>query len=97
VAAYDALFCQARRRAPFAVVLQDHGYGGNWTTFGGGGALEQLATRTGRLPQYILVAENTEAWSGYLPVDGTVVGGGGMHRFDRQVWRRNVTLDPTPS
>lgn len=88
VAAYDALFCQTKARAPFAVVLQDHGYGGNWTSFGRGGSLEHLALQTGRSPEFLLVASNTNAWTGYSAVDGAAAGGGGMHGFDRQLWRR---------
>lgn len=88
VAAYDSLFCQAKATAPFAVVLQDHGWGGNWTKFGQGGSLEQLASRTERLPKFLLVAANTEAWAGYSAIDGAVAGGGGMHGFERQLWLR---------
>jgi len=88
VAAYDALFCQAEGRAPFAVVIQDHGFGGNWTRFGRDGSLEALALQTGRSPEFLLVADNTDAWSKYSAIDGTVVGGGGMHGYRRQLWRQ---------
>lgn len=94
VAAYDALFCQAHGRAPFAIVLQDHGFGGNWTRFGCEGALEHLAVTTERLPEYLLVATNTRAWTGYAPIDGDVTGGGGMHGFNRQVYRRDPMSQP---
>ena len=59
VATYDALFCQPNARAPYAVVVQDHGYGGNWTKFGQGGQLEQVAYDINRLPEILLVAENS--------------------------------------
>jgi hypothetical protein len=95
VAAYDALFCQPKARAPYTVVLQDHGWGGNWTKFGQGGALEQLASRTERLPQLLLVAANTDVWQGYSAIDGAVAGGGGMHGFVRQLWRRDDHADDT--
>lgn len=88
VAAYDALFCQVNATAPYAVVLQDHGFGGNWTRFGQGGALEELATNTGRLPQFLLVAANTDVWDGYSAIDGATLGGGGMHGYERQLWKR---------
>lgn len=89
VAAYDALFWQERAGvgAPYAIVLQDHGFGGNWTRFGRGGHLEQLAIDTGRFPDVLLVAENTDAWDQYSKVAGQVAGGGGMHHFRRQLWR----------
>jgi hypothetical protein len=88
VAAYDSLFCQVNATAPYAVVLQDHGWGGNWTTFGEGGHLEKLASSTGRLPQFLLVAANTDVWGGYSAIDGATLGGGGMHAFERQLWKR---------
>ena len=89
VAAYDALFCQVTATPPFAVVLQDHGFGGNWTSFGQGGALENLASIVGRWPRFLFVAANTIAWTGYEAVDGATLGGGGEHRFVRQLWRRS--------
>ncbi len=96
VAAYDALFCQTNRTAPYAVVIQDHGFGDNWTKFGGGGYLESLASITGQLPQFLLVASNTDAWGGYSAIDGATLGGGGMHGFERQLWRRADHAGETP-
>ena len=96
VAAYDALFCQQEARAPFAVVLQDHGFGGNWTTFGRGGGLEQVASTAGRFPELLLVATNTEAWVNYSMVSGAEAIGGGMHNFTRQLWRRTPHSGDNP-
>lgn len=70
VATYDALFCQDRGAPPFAIVLQDNGFGGNWTTFGRDGALHDLARRTSRWPSCLLVAGNTRAWPGYRHSEG---------------------------
>lgn len=66
-ATYDALFCQedSGRSPPLCVVAQDHGFGGNWSDFGAGGALETIANRAGRFPQFLLVGNNTKAWQGY--------------------------------
>ena len=64
VHAYDWLFC-TRRIAPYLLVLQDHGFGGNWNTFGGGGLMEEFARGSGSLPKHLLVAENTRPWQGY--------------------------------
>lgn len=89
VAAYDALFCQPGGRAPFAVVLQDHGFGGNYTTFGEGGLLGAVARRADRYPELLFVAKgNTRPWSGYQEIPGAVAHGGGMHHFDRSLYRR---------
>ena len=66
-AAYDALFCQQNSaQAPFGLIAQDHGYGGNWSDFGGGGAMETVAKRTGVFPTVMLVGDNTQPWEGYV-------------------------------
>jgi len=66
-AAYDALFCQedGGRGPPFCVVAQDHSFGGNWSEFGAGGALETIANRAGSFPKFLLAGNNTKAWRGY--------------------------------
>jgi hypothetical protein len=89
IAAYDLLFCQRRPgvNTPYAVVLQDHGFGGNYTTFGKGGCLDELATRSTQLPEFLLVADNTVAWDGYVALQRQVARGGGMHRHTRRLWR----------
>lgn len=90
IAAYDALFCQAgRERAPFAVLLQDHGFGGNYDRFGAGGLMERIAGRTGVFPRFLLVGDhNTPAWSGYQRIDGLHVDIGGGHRNRRSLYHR---------
>jgi len=58
-----------RGRALHAVVLQDHGLGGNCTQFGRESPLYKLASDNGALPNWLLVGtENTEAWPGYRKV-----------------------------
>jgi hypothetical protein len=87
-AAYAALFCQPDQSTPFAVVLQDHGFSGNWADFGRDGALETIAHRARRLPDYLLVGEQTRPWSGYEAVPGETLGRGGMYGFTRQLYLR---------
>jgi hypothetical protein len=68
-AAYDALFCQRDSGPPpFGVVLQDHGFGGNWSPFGEGGALHTIAHRADKFPELLLVGDNTTSWPGYQKV-----------------------------
>lgn len=55
------------RPTPYAILLQDHGYGGNWTTFGRGGALHGLVKAARRFPEWLLVASNTKVWPDYEP------------------------------
>lgn len=78
VAAYDALFCQRPGTAPFAMLLQDHGFSGNYTHFGRGGLLEKIAIRANAFPRLILGADNTEIWMDYQLVPGTNASMGGM-------------------
>ena len=79
IATYDALFCQQKGISPFAAFIQDHGFGGNDDKFGGGGMLEKLAAQDNVFPRFLMVAENSKPWAGYLrvaDVDGEL---GGMH------------------
>lgn len=83
-AAYEALFGHGPdRTSPFALVLQDHGWGGNHpgASWGGGGHLECIANALGTRPQYLWCAANTRTWEGYERVPGVpgVQGGSGAH------------------
>ena len=93
-AAYEAIYLRREAaRPPFAVILQDHGFGGNWAPFGDGGPLQGLAARSGRGPDHLLVAAGTRAWSGYAPCrdrSGAPLASapGGMHGRMRALWGR---------
>jgi hypothetical protein len=67
-------------RAPFAVVLQDHG-GNPGGVFGGEGQLFQMA-KPRRFPKFLLVGENTRPWPGYDLVAGWAPGTG-QHKSRR--------------
>jgi hypothetical protein len=70
-AAYDALFCQPDSPSPpFAMVIQDHGFGGNWSEFGNGGALHMIAMRAGIVPELMLVGDNSLSWAGFARIEG---------------------------
>lgn len=86
ISTYDALFCQKGSRPPYGVVLQDHGFGGNWTVFGGDSSpMWELARQFGQ-PEWLLVGQNTEAWPSYTTVGPA--GHGGMHSTPRHLYRR---------
>lgn len=89
-ATYDALFCQDDDvPQPFAVLLQDHGFGGNYDTFGKGGLLERIADRAGNeRPPWTLVADNTRPWAGYEPVEGVDGDPGGQQHHERYIYKR---------
>lgn len=89
-ASYDALFCQGRgQRPPYAVVLQDHGFGGNYDSFGRGGLLEKIAIRTGVFPEFLLVASNTKPWAGYVRVPDVQGSRGGWNGRLRHLYQRD--------
>lgn len=89
IAAYDALFCQGLGHLPpFAVVLQDDGFDGNWDRFGRGGVLQRIATDCKVIPQWLLVAENTDAWEGFERVPDVDGDHGGMHGHLRFLYER---------
>ena len=80
IAAYDALFCQGLGHSlPFAVVLQDHGFGGNYDRFGRDSLLERIARDCDVFPRCQLVAENTVPWQGFERVPDVGGDPGGMH------------------
>ncbi len=90
IATYDALFCQPDSvAAPYGVLLQDHGFGGNYDRFGHGGLLEQLAVKA--MPEWLLVGEGTEAWEGYERVAEANYTRGGMGNTKRFLYRRKLT------
>lgn len=87
IASYDALFCQGpEQRPPFAVVLVDHGFGGNCETFGRAGLLERIAQRCNVFPELLLVAEHTQAWEGFERVPDVERDRGGMHNERRYLY-----------
>ena len=97
IATYDALFAN-KNKAPDVLVLQDHGFGGNYNVFGRGGALEQIAKETDCFPEYILCADNTNIWEGYNLLSNVQHVGISQKRriFERDgiaYWKRNVFGD----
>jgi hypothetical protein len=85
-ATFDALFCQDNQTPPFAVLLQDHGFGGNYCDFGEGGIMQNIASRTNRLPKYLLVSSCTKEWPDYELVNGLEPTHGGWASFQRNLF-----------
>lgn len=88
-AAYDALFCQTGQQPPFAVLLQDHGFGGNYSNWGADGLAARIAERTDRWPEFLLVDDlSTRPWTGYRKVDELTASVGGEWGNKRVLYRR---------
>lgn len=85
IASYDALFCQENGvPPPLAMLIQEHGFGGNYDKFGRGGLLERIAATCNVFPQFLLVAENSDAWHNFRPIvnlNGSACGVHGKPRF----------------
>jgi len=90
---YHALFCQRGSLAPFGMVLQDHGFGGNYDRFGEGGLLHRFAMQAGSFPRFIL---GEQAWPGYeqLTHEPSI---GGMHSNRRHLFTHSADAAPSGS
>jgi len=88
IASYDALFCQANATSPFAALIQDHGFGGNYNHFGRNGLLERVAVRANIFPEYLIVADGTTPWEGYALVPDLDGERGGQHQMLRRLYKR---------
>lgn len=92
IATYDALFCQpASRVAPFGMVIQDHGFGGNYSSFGRSGRLYKIARAAHVFPKFLLAEKDGSRgcdWPGYDLVDGLEHDLGGMHANHRFLFER---------
>ena len=85
---YDELFVKQFNKAPWIVLLQDHGFGGNYDSFGRGGKLSAIVSR-GVKPEFVLCGEGTRMWKGYYKMDRILPTQGGLHKSIRHLW----TLD----
>lgn len=87
--AYDALFGGRKYPAPFAAVLHDYGFGGNYDSFGAGGLLEKFAAGSGAFPELLLVENGTEPWRGYSRIEGVKHAiAGGTYYWYHYLYRR---------
>ena len=87
IATYYQLFCREYRKAPWIVLLQDHGFGGNYASFGHEGLMEKVMEANNCWPKNVLCADNTHIWDHYEKVDADPVIGG-MHRNERFLYKR---------
>ena len=63
---FENLF--SKENTPLAILLADHGFGGNWDKFGCGGKLEKISRTKEIIPKWLLVDENTREWRMYRKV-----------------------------
>jgi hypothetical protein len=90
IATYYQLFCREYKMAPWIVLLQDHGFGGNYDSFGKGGLLDAIIKKNDIRPKYVLCATNTRIWDGYEAIKGLSGVCCGMHRHLRTLYKCNL-------
>lgn len=73
--------------APYAIVLQEHGFGGNYDKWGRDGLLEKIAIKYSIYPKYYIIGmNNTTPWSYSYPChDGRMIGG--CARWPRELFK----------
>ena len=81
---FENLF--SKENTPLAILLADHGFGGNWDKFGRGGKLEKISTMKEIIPKWLLVAKNTPPWRMYLKVPNVEGDTGGIHSDRRYLY-----------
>ena len=86
-ATYDALFANSGK-APTILVMQDHGFGGNYDQYDKGHLLNEIAEKSHVFPEYILCAEESTLWNGYKEIPGVDFVRGGWAGFKRQLCKR---------
>lgn len=78
---YYQLFVCQYRKAPWIVLLQDHGLGCNYDRFGKGGLLDEIIERSGISPQFVLCGEHTALWDNYMKLECEPSAGGLHHQY----------------
>lgn len=85
---YYQLFVREYRKSPWLFLLIDHGFGGNYDVFGGGGLLEKIIIEHCCSPKFVLCYKYNSIWPGYTTVEGLESVRGGMHDDERILYER---------
>lgn len=89
IATYYQLFCRQYKKAPWIFLLQDHGFGCNYDSFGKGGMLDRIMLANGIRPEFVLCG-GTRIWNGYECVENVALTRGGMHSSERYLYSKKV-------
>ena len=89
ISAYFQLFVKEYAKAPWLFLLQDHCCGGNYDCFGRKGRLCEIICESKIYPKYVICADNTEIWPGYVKVNDVSPVFGGMHHHRRELYKLN--------
>jgi len=89
IATYAALFASKFYPNPHVLILQDHGFGGNYDSFGKNGLMHNIAKEYNVFPELILCAEGTLLWDNYSIIPNLDSVKGGMHFSTRKLYQKN--------
>jgi hypothetical protein len=89
ISSYDNFFTKRNHglRPPVVVLIEDYGMGGNYDRFGKGGYLEKIILGQAEKPPYIICRAGVPAWTGYKKVEGVMSEYGGMHNYERMLYK----------
>jgi len=81
-----------RGKGPWALVLQDHCFGGNYDVFGADGLMEAIADESHAYPSLALVADYTVPWKSMCKICGVPYVVGGMHSNQRSLFIKRIEV-----
>ena len=77
---------------PLGILLAQHGFSGNYDSFGGGGLLEEISTSQRIIPKWLLVAKGTPPWRMFHRVPEVSGDTGGMHKDRRYLYSNSKRI-----
>ena len=85
---YYQLFVKEYSKAPWLFLLQDHGWGCNYDSFGKGGILDKIIQKHRCYPEFVLCGDGcTRIWRGYEMVADVSPIYGEMHSYRRELFQ----------
>lgn len=88
--AYYQLFVEQYKKAPWLFLLQDHGFGNNYNSFGKGGKLHRIIHNYDLYPDFVINdSVYPTIWDGYHRIPDVKPIVGGMWRNERGLYARN--------
>lgn len=90
IATYYQIFVKEYSKAPWLFLLQDHGFGCNYDSFGKGGILDEIIFTNHCYPTYVICASNTRIWEGYDKVENVSLVND-WFRDDRSLYHKTIS------
>ena len=89
IATYYQLFVMQYEKAPWLFLLQDHGFGCNYDSFGKGGLLHDIISNYKLLPDFVISGDSdANMWNGYHLIEDVEPVIGGEHNNTRKLYQK---------